>query len=734
MKKIILFLLPLLVIAIAAFRINNNITVSGTVTDERGTPVEGASVMVVGKRHGTATDQNGYYRLSNVPENSTLRVASVGIVSREINIGTNSVVNISVSRAGVAGMELESVTVGALGIRTNDNFDAFTGKYYSLPSSSYSGKKEKNAGGNTLQSGRPVNIASGLSGKVSGLTINNSNQTIILRGLRSVSNAKALFIVDGKKVDAGYINSLSPSMVSRVDVLKSTQASGLFGADGTNGAIVITTKGNTPAYLPDPEEGNTEEYDKIVENPFHKVSDDPLSTFSIDVDAASYSNVRRFLTDGQLPPAGAVRTEEMINYFKYQYPQPVGKDPFSINTEISDCPWNKSNKLVLIGLQGKNIPMDDLPASNLVFLVDVSGSMSSENKLPLVQSSLKLLTDQLREKDRISIVVYAGNAGLVLPATSGANKSKIKSAIDALESGGSTAGGAGIQLAYKTARQNFMNGGNNRIILCTDGDFNVGESSDDALVRLIEKERNGGVYLTVLGYGMGNYKDSKMQQLADKGNGNHAYIDGMAEAKKVLVSEFGGTLFTIAKDVKLQLEFNPAKVAGYRLIGYENRLLAKEDFNDDKKDAGELGSGHTVTALYEIIPVGVKSEFLRSVDSLKYKRTVVENEPASVFSDELLTVKFRYKSPEKNNSELIIHPVKDAGTEFAGTSENFRFATAVAAFGMMLHKSEFNKTGTYAQVISMAKGAVGADPEGYRKEFISLVKKAAELTGNKAAK
>jgi Ca-activated chloride channel family protein len=481
------------------------------------------------------------------------------------------------------------------------------------------------------------------------------------------------------------------------------------------------------------EPSNTEEYSNIAENGFHKVSDDPLSTFSIDVDAASYSNVRRFLNEGQLPPAGAVRTEEMINYFKYQYPQPTGKDPFSINTEISDCPWNTKNKLVLIGLQGKNIPTENLPASNLVFLIDVSGSMMEPDKLPLVQSSLKMLTDQLREKDRISIVVYAGNAGLVLPATSGANKTKIKEAIDALEAGGSTAGGAGIQLAYKTAQENFMKDGNNRIILCTDGDFNVGESSDDVLVRLIEKERDSKVYLTVLGFGMGNYKDSKMEQLADKGNGNHAYIDGISEAKKVLVSEFGGTLFTIAKDVKLQLEFNPAKVAGYRLIGYENRLLNKEDFNDDKKDAGELGSGHTVTALYEIIPAGVESEFLKTVDPLKYQKNKTKNIAATSFSDELLTVKFRYKAPDKDSSDLIVHAVKDAGLPFNKTSDNFRFATAVADFAMLLRGSAFKGSGNYSQVLNIANNATGTDKEGYRKEFISLVKKADEITDSKAA-
>ncbi len=486
----------------------------------------------------------------------------------------------------------------------------------------------------------------------------------------------------------------------------------------------VTRQNNYPA----DDEYNTEEYSNIVENGFHKVSDDPLSTFSIDVDAASYSNVRRYLNSNQLPPAGAVRTEEMINYFKYQYPQPTGKDPFSINTEISVCPWNSDNKLVLIGLQGKNIPIENLSPSNLVFLIDVSGSMMDENKLPLVKASMKMLTDQLREEDKISIVVYAGNAGLVLPATSGANKTKIKTAIDALEAGGSTAGGAGIELAYKTAMQNFMKEGNNRIILCTDGDFNVGASSDDDMVRLIEKERNQGIYLTVLGYGMGNYKDSKMQQLADKGNGNHAYIDGINEAKKVLVNEFGGTLFTIAKDVKLQLEFNPAKVAGYRLIGYENRILNKEDFNDDKKDAGELGSGHTVTALYEIIPAGVKSEFLKNVDPLKYQNN--KNKNTSSFNDEILTVKFRYKAPASDKSELIVHPVIDDKIDIENTSDNFRFATSVADFAMLLRNSEYKGNSTYDMVLRMANNSLGNDIEGYRKEFVSLVRKAASMKDN----
>ena len=470
---------------------------------------------------------------------------------------------------------------------------------------------------------------------------------------------------------------------------------------------------------------NTEDYDGITENRFLAVKDNPLSTFSIDVDAASYSNVRRFLNSGQLPPAGAVRIEEMINYFHYDYPQPTGDKPFSIHTELSEAPWNKDHRLVLVSLQGKKIETENIPASNLVFLIDVSGSMDVENKLPLVKQSMKLLTDQLCEKDKVAIVVYAGNAGLVLPATSGANIQTIKDAIDRLDAGGSTAGGEGIKLAYKIARQNFIQSGNNRVILCTDGDFNVGVSSDADMEKLIEQERKSGVFLTVLGYGMGNYKDNKMQKLADKGNGNHAYIDDMAEAKKVLVSEFGGTLFTIAKDVKLQVEFNPAKVQAYRLIGYENRMLNKEDFNNDKKDAGELGSGHTVTALYEVIPVGVKSDFIEKVDPLKYRFEKSNTENNN--SPELMTVKFRYKDPHGEKSKLIEHPVVDGHIALNNTSGNFRFAAAVAQFGMLLTQSEFAQQSSYNNVLALANSAIGNDQEGYRKGFLQLVKKAGSL-------
>ncbi|MEP6748108.1 MAG: von Willebrand factor type A domain-containing protein [Bacteroidota bacterium] len=474
---------------------------------------------------------------------------------------------------------------------------------------------------------------------------------------------------------------------------------------------------------------NTEDYDNIVENRFLTVDQNALSTFSIDVDAASYSNIRRYLEMNQLPPAGAVRIEEMINYFHYDYPQPQNDDPFSINTEMADCPWNTNHKLVLIGLQGKKIPVENLPASNIVFLIDVSGSMMEENKLPLVKASMKLLVDQLREQDKISLVAYAGNAGLVLPPTSGSEKSTIKDAIDRLEAGGSTAGGQGIKLAYKTAKENFMKNGNNRVILCTDGDFNVGASSDDDLVRMIEGERNSGVFLTVLGYGMGNYKDNKMEKLADKGNGNHAYIDGIQEAKKVLVNEFGGTLFTIAKDVKLQVEFNPAKVQAYRLIGYENRLLNKEDFNNDKKDAGELGSGHTVTALYEVIPVGVKNEFMEDVDKLKYQPQIKPLVAAN--GNEIMTIKFRYKKPDGDVSKLIEHAVTDnhSVVSFIGegreaVSSNFRFAAAVGEFGMLLRNSEFKQSSSYNNAWQMAKDALGKDEEGYRSEFLKLVKNA----------
>ena len=469
---------------------------------------------------------------------------------------------------------------------------------------------------------------------------------------------------------------------------------------------------------------NAEEYKEIAENNFKTVSESPLSTFSIDVDAASYSNMRRYINKGELPPADAIRTEELINYFSYDYPQPTGNDPVKITTEVGACPWNVKHRLVRIGLKAKEIPTDKLPVSNLVFLIDVSGSMYGPQRLGLVQSSLKLLVNNLRDEDRVAIVVYSGSAGEKLPSTSGSDKQKIREAIDELTAGGSTAGGAGIKLAYKIAKQNFVKGGNNRIILCTDGDFNVGVSSDEGLEKLIEQERKSGVFLTVLGYGMGNYKDSKMQVLAEKGNGNHAYIDNLQEANRVLVNEFGATMHTVAKDVKLQIEFNPSQVQAYRLIGYESRLLKDEDFNNDAKDAGEMGAGHTVTAFYEVVPAGIKSDFTGKVDDLKYQKT----KPAPAVtnnSKELLTVKLRYKAPDGNTSKKIEQPLINDKKE--KVSSDFRFASAVAMFGQLLRDSDFKGDATYDKVISLAKTSLDNDEKGYRREFIRLAETAEGL-------
>ena len=463
---------------------------------------------------------------------------------------------------------------------------------------------------------------------------------------------------------------------------------------------------------------NTEGYASINENGYKNVKSNPLSTFSIDVDNASYSNIRRFINNGQLPPADAVRIEEMINYFKYDYPEPAGEHPFSVFTEMSVCPWNKNHQLLLVGLKGKSIDKSSLPPSNLVFLIDVSGSMSDPNKLPLLKSAFGLLVNELRPQDRVAIVVYAGAAGLVLESTPGNKKEMIMKAINNLEAGGSTAGGAGLKLAYREAEKNFMEEGNNRIILATDGDFNVGESSNGGMERLVAEKRDLGVFITVLGFGMGNVKDDKMELIANKGNGNYSYIDNLQEARKVLVREFGGTLFTIAKDVKFQIEFNPARVESYRLIGYENRLLNAEDFNDDTKDAGEMGAGHNVTALYELIPAG-SGRTIPSVDPLKYQ--AFRNPVKKDYADELLTIKLRYKKPDGITSMLLERPVRRYGDEIGGSSENLRFAAAVAEFGMILIDSEFKGSATLDGAAKLARSARGEDEDGYRSELIRLI-------------
>ncbi len=465
---------------------------------------------------------------------------------------------------------------------------------------------------------------------------------------------------------------------------------------------------------------NTESYDKINENNFREVVNDPLSTFSIDVDKASYSNVRRFLNNNTLPYKDAVRIEELINYFDYTYPQPTDGTPFSVSFSNGDCPWKEGHKLVLIGIKGKEMQSAEIPAGNFVFLIDVSGSMDEPDKLPLIKQAFRILVNNLRSSDRIALVVYAGAAGVVLESTPGNEKEKILGAIDMLQAGGCTAGGAGINLAYKIAKQNYIPGGNNRVILATDGDFNIGASSDAEMTRLIEEKRKEGVFISVLGFGMGNYKDSKMEKIADAGNGNYAYIDNILEAKKMFGQELWGTLYTIAKDVKIQVEFNPAKVKAYRLIGYENRILNKEDFNNDKKDAGDIGAGHTVTALYEIVLNGTGEKF-PTVDPLEYQTTTLNG------SNNLMTVKLRYKDPADTTSKLLVRRIKESDIGGKITDSNLKFASAVAAFGMLLRDSEFKGTASYEMVIALSNEARGEDRYGYRQDFVRLAETASLL-------
>ncbi len=473
---------------------------------------------------------------------------------------------------------------------------------------------------------------------------------------------------------------------------------------------------------------NREQYDRIQDNPFLAVHGNPRSTFSVDVDRASYGNVRRFLTQGQLPPADAVRIEELVNYFPYRLAEPRGDAPVAITTEVIAAPWQPRHQLVRVALQARRIDTEKLPPSNLVFLIDVSGSMMSPDKLPLVKQSLRLLVEQLREQDRVALVVYAGAAGLVLKSTPGSEKATIMEAIDRLEAGGSTAGGAGLELAYRTAREHFERGGNNRVILATDGDFNVGTSSDAAMERLVESKRAEGTYLTVLGFGTGNYQDAKMEKMAKVGNGNYAYVDDLAEARKVLVHEMGATLVTVANDVKLQIEFNPARVAGYRLIGYEDRLLRDEDFADDKKDAGDMGAGHSVTALYEIVPVGVRGTVtLRESEPLRYTAAPGDARGSAAGADELLHVSLRYKRPGESNSRLVTSVVRSGDMRERG-SDDLRFASAVASFGMLLRNSEYKGTATGPSVLALARGAKGEDEGGYRAEFMGLVERWQEIS------
>ncbi|NIF06560.1 DUF3520 domain-containing protein [Chryseobacterium sp. Tr-659] len=559
-----------------------------------------------------------------------------------------------------------------------------------------------------------------------------SNNQIMIRGAATVNPGnQPLYVINGEVRNGEYLSALDPNKIESINVLKGTSAAAIFGSRAMNGVVVVMTKdlsrkerkrleklekeiGKEKQISAVP---NNESYDDFVENPFELTRSQPLSTFSIDVDNASYSNVRRMINNGQVVDKNAVRIEEMVNYFKYDYPQPKNGEPFSISTEYNDAPWNPNHKLLKIGLQGKNIPVDQLPASNLIFLIDVSGSMNEENKLPLLKSSFKVLLDQLRSKDKVGIVVYAGSAGMVLPPTSAGEKDKIIEALDRLQAGGSTAGGAGIELAYKLAQENFVKDGNNRVIIATDGDFNVGMSSTSDLKTLIEDKRKSGVFLTCLGFGMGNYKDNTLETLADKGNGNYAYIDNMQEANKFLGKEFAGSMYAIAKDVKIQIEFNPEYVKSYRLIGYENRKLKNEDFANDKIDAGELGSGHTVTALYEIIPANVKSEFLPKDSDLKYTQNTTSKE----FGDELATIKFRYKKPDGHKSREMSQTVKNVDNRITSASPDFKFASSVAWFGLVVRNSELIKKKDLSDVENLSRQGKSKDEEGYRSEFIRLI-------------
>lgn len=687
--------------------------ITGTVIDETSVPLPGANVVVKGTTTGTQTDFDGNYVIM-ASELDTLVFRYLGYITQEIKVGGLNSINVTMQADSEA---LEEVVVTGYAIQRTKRALGYAVTTVGAESRSNvvsEAQVRKNKKRAYHQS-----LAKQLQGKAAGVQITSVNGNagsgteIKIRGLNStrINGKEPLYIVDGvpiNKQNNSVISRLSPDSIDRINVYKGYKGKQLFGKIAKDGCVVISTKkGNYQIE-------NDENYAQLSENNFEKVELNPLSTFSIDVDKAGYSNVRRLVNNGQKVPVDAVKIEEMVNYFDYNYEQPTDEHPFSIHTEAALTPWNSETKLVRIGLQGKEYTNEELPASNLTFLIDVSGSMSSTNKLPLLKSAFKLLVNQLREKDKVAIVVYAGAAGVVLPPTSGNNKEKILKSLDNLEAGGSTAGGAGIELAYKLAAENYKRKGNNRVIMATDGDFNVGASSNKAMEKLIEEKRKSGVFLSVLGFGMGNYQDSKLELLADKGNGNHAYIDTMQEAQKVFGKEFGGTLYTIAKDVKIQVEFNPTQVQAYRLIGYENRLLADEDFVDDTKDAGELGSGHKVTALYEIIPIGVKSDFLKDGIDLKYTDMNDKKE----FSNELLTVKFRYKKPEGSES---IEMVKILDTETTEMSTDFKFAASVALFGMHLRKSSYKNDTSIADVLQLAESGRGEDNQGYRAEFIRLV-------------
>lgn len=697
-------------------------TITGTVSEENG-PLPGAIVYLKGKVEGEATDFDGKYTLQ-VDSTDILVFSYIGYTTQEVLVGNQKVINVTLA----SDNQMDEVVVVAQGVRRQKKAVGYA--VSEVRSHQIEGRSNKK-------------IARVLSGKASGVNITSSSRTagsgtqITIRGVNSLYGNKAFnphkqldhsiapkggqrkasrdtndiaYIVDGVLIHPSLHNLIETMDTKNIEhkvTYKPKRAKKLFGnLDGKKCVVINTVRGNYRVE-------NDESYKALFENQFKSVSYDPLSTFSIDVDRASYSNVRRMINNGQDIPIDAVKIEEMVNYFDYDYAGPKDNSPFAVHTEVAQTPWNEETLILKIGLKGKELHSENLPPSNLTFLLDVSGSMSNRNKLPLLKSAFKVLVQNLRKEDKVAIVVYAGAAGVVLKPISGDKKEEIMEAIHNLSAGGSTAGGEGIELAYKLAQENFIKKGNNRVILATDGDFNVGMSSDKAMETLIEEKRKSGVFLTCLGFGMGNYKDSKLETLADKGNGNYAYIDTMQEAHKSLGKEFSGTLYTIAKDVKIQVEFNPANVQSYRLIGYENRLLNNEDFKDDTKDAGEIGAGHTVTALYEVVPVQSSYQPVDG-EQLKYQKSQIS------LSEELLTVKLRYKEPDGETSKLLEEVITNSPSNVL--SNDLNFMSAVAMFGMKLRDSKFVADISENEILTLANSGRGEDRDGFRAEFIRLVK------------
>ncbi|HST63229.1 MAG TPA: von Willebrand factor type A domain-containing protein [Longimicrobium sp.] len=726
--RAVLTLLLLLATPLAA---QDAATVTGRVSNAQGQPEAAVLVRIESLNVGASTSADGNYRLVipaariRAGQSATITASRTGLmpVSRTITLSPGATLTQNFQLTTSMLLMEEVVVTGAAsaiqGKVAGPTVVSGSGQPGSAPSILLRGPRSINAAGRTYGTGYTTG-----TGQTNGIG----------RTRATGRTSEPVYLVDGVIMSSAQASTLDAADIARVEVVKGAAAASLYGSRGSAEVVQITTKNGAgarlaaePAPPPPPPAMNTEEYDLIQENPFLAASRDPLSTFAIDVDPASYSNVRRFVRDGAPPPRDAVRIEELVNYFSYDYPDPTAAHPFAVVTEVGTAPWNPRHQLVHVGIQGRRMDSAQLPPSNLVFLVDVSGSMATPDKLPLVKASLRMLVEELDGQDRVALVVYAGAAGLVLDATPGDRRETILDAIERLDAGGSTAGAEGIRLAYEVARRGFIPGGNNRVILATDGDFNVGVSSQGELVRLIEQKRAEGTFLTVLGFGTGNLADARMEQMANHGNGNYAYIDGLLEARKVLVQEMGGTLFTIAKDVKLQVEFNPQRVHAYRLIGYENRLLAAEDFANDRKDAGELGAGHSVTALYEIVPVGAESSVtVGEVADLRYQRP--SSEVLTAFSGEMMNVNIRYKRPDGDVSVLLSHAVQAPGTD-ARTSDDFRFAAAVAEFGMLLRRSEHRGGSSLDDVLSLARRSLGEDPHGHRRAFISLVEDYRRLPG-----